>query len=94
MTLAEEEVLRVAQALVLIFGVIVVYSAAKGYSKRRSGAMLFLALGFALVTAGAIAAGILFELAGTDLLAAEAVQATAQACGFGIIVYSMVGAKE
>ncbi len=89
-----EDALRVAQALVLTFGGIVVYSAAKGYSKRRSGAMLFLALGFAIVTAGAILAGILFETVGTDLLTAEAVQATGQAVGFGIIVYSLVGAKE
>ncbi len=55
--------------------------------------MLYMGVGFVFITIGAIIDGLLFELLGVDLLAAEALQAACQAVGFLMIVYSLVGAK-
>jgi hypothetical protein len=57
--------------------------------------MLFLAIGFAIVTVGALTAGVLYQFVTVgDLTAVEAVQAVSQAIGFFIIVYSLIGTKE
>lgn len=88
------EILRLAQILILVFGGVVIYYASKSYSRRKSRSILFLAVGFAFVTIGAVAAGLLFELLSVDLYTVEAIQATAQAIGFFIIVYSLLGTKE
>ncbi|HUI87014.1 MAG TPA: hypothetical protein VLY21_07660 [Nitrososphaerales archaeon] len=88
------DILQVAQALIFVFGVIVIYYASRAYSRHRSRSMLFLAIGFAIVTIGAVAAGVLFELLSVGLETVEAIQAVSQAIGFFIIVYSLVGTKE
>jgi hypothetical protein len=89
------DLLRVLQALIVILGVVVVYFAGKSFRKTKSGAMLFLALGFVFVTVGAVAAGILFEfLLPGDLLVADAVSAGSEAVGFALIVYSIVGTRD
>jgi hypothetical protein len=87
------ELLTVAQVLILILGGVLVYYASKSYRKMKSGAMLFLAIGFAFVTFGAAAAGVLYNL-NADLVFAQAVQATSQVAGFLVIVYSLKGTKD
>jgi hypothetical protein len=88
------DILRAAQILILLFGGIVIYYASRGYSKTKSKAMLTLAVGFAFVTFGAVAAGVLFELMEVDLTTVAMVQAVAQAAGFFIIVFSLAGTKD
>ena len=85
--------LDVAQALILIFGGVVVYYAWRAYGKTQSQAMLVLAVGFAFVTAGALLAGVLYNLGSLDLPTVITVQAYSQAIGFLVIVYSLVRAK-
>ena len=87
------ELLTVAQVLILILGGVLVYYAAKSYRKMKSGAMLFLAIGFAFVTLGAAAAGVLYNL-NPNLEVAQAVQASSQVAGFVAIVYSLKGTKD
>lgn len=87
------ELLTVAQVLILILGGVLVYYATKSYRKMKSSAMLFLAIGFAFVTFGAAAAGVLYNL-NPDLVMAQAVQATSQVAGFVVIVYSLKGTKD
>ena len=86
--------LNVAQALILVFGGTVVFYALRSYGKTRSRAMLLLGLGFAFVTAGAVVAGVLFNVAGEDLTTVETVQAASQAVGFFIILYSLTKTKD
>lgn len=88
------DILEVAQALIVVFGGVVVYYASRSYSRSKSRSILFLAIGFAIVTIGAVAAGILFELLSVGLTTVEAIQAISQAVGFFIIVFSLVGTKE
>ena len=87
------ELLTVAQALILVLGGVVVYYATKSYRKTKSGSMLFLLIGFGFVTLGAAAAGLLYNI-NTDLVVAQAVQATCQVAGFLTIVYSLKGTKD
>ncbi len=85
--------LDIAQALILVFGGVVVYYAYRAYGKTKSQAMLLLAFGFAFVTLGALVAGVLYNLGTGDLSTVITVQAYGQAVGFFIIVYSLARAK-
>jgi len=86
--------LDVAQAFILVFGGVVVYYASRAYGKTKSQAMLLLALGFALVTIGALLAGLLYNMGTVDLSTVITFQAYSQAAGFLIIVYSLARAKD
>jgi zinc transporter ZupT len=86
-------ILTVAQVLILVLGGVVMYYASRAYRKTRSGAMLFLAIGFGFVVAGAAAAGVLYNL-DVNLGTALAVQAASQVVGFLAIVYSLTGTKD
>lgn len=85
--------LDIAQGLILIFGGVVVFYASRAFSRNKSQAMLLLAIGFAFVTAGAAVAGILFNFVTSDLGIVQTTQASLQAVGFFVIVYSLVKAK-
>lgn len=85
--------LDIAQALILVFGGVVVYYAGRAYGRTKSPAMLLLAIGFAFVTLGAFAAGLLYNLGSVDLSTVITVQAYSQAIGFFVIVYSLARAK-
>jgi hypothetical protein len=85
--------LDLAQALILVFGGIVVFYATRAFRRTKSQAMLLLALGFAFVMLGALAAGVMYNLGNIDLTTVETVQASSQAVGFFVIVYSLVRAK-
>lgn len=87
------DVLRAAQGLVLIFGLVVVYYATRSYRRTKSRSMLLLALGFAITTVGSVIGGLAFELMG-DLLTADTLYATAQAIGFLIILLSLAVTKD
>ena len=87
--------LDVAQALILVFGSIVVFYAFRAFRRTNSQSMLLLGLGFAFVTLGAVLAGVLFNLTTmNDLVTVQTVQAASQAVGFFIIVYSLARAKD
>ena len=88
------DVLRIAQGLILVFGGIIVFIALRGYSKRGSSSMLYLAIGFGFVTVGAVLAGLLFEVMNSDLVEVAMVQATFQAFGSFMIVLSLVLTKH
>jgi hypothetical protein len=85
--------LDLAQALILVFGGVVVYYASRAYRKTNSQAMLLLGLGFAFVAVGALAAGLLYNIGTVDLSTVITIQAYAQAIGFLVIVYSLAKAK-
>ena len=86
--------LDIAQTLILIFGGVVVYYASRAYGRTKSQAMLLLAIGFACVAVGALAAGIIYNINTADLSTAITVQAYSQAIGFLVILFSLVRAKS
>jgi hypothetical protein len=86
--------LDAAQALIMIFGGVVVFYAYSAYNRTKSQDMLLLGLGFAFVTLGALVAGILYNLGTGNLDTVITVQAYCQAVGFLIIVYSLARARS
>jgi branched-subunit amino acid ABC-type transport system permease component len=88
------DLLRLFQTAIVLLGAIVVYFSSKSFRRTKSKSMLFLAIGFAFVTAGAVVAGLLFELLQFDIVAVETIQAVSQTVGFILIVYSILGTKD
>jgi len=88
------DLFEVAQGLVLIFGLVVVYFAAKSYRRTKSQSMLLLTIGFAAISVGAVLGGIAFQLMGANLETAAAIQAWAQALGFFVIILSLAATKD
>lgn len=84
-------VLRFLKLLIVLLGTILVYLGIKGYRKSRRKDLIFLSLGFALITAGSVAAGILFEFLGYQLVDVEIVESTMIVAGFCSLTYSIFG---
>ena len=84
-------VLRFLKLVIVLLGTLLVYLGIKGYRRTRSRAMIFLALGFGLITAGSVAAGILFEFLGFQLIDVDIVESVMVIIGFGSLIYSIFG---
>jgi len=84
-------VLRALKLVIVLLGFVLVYLGAKGYRKRRGKDMIFLTLGFALITAGSVAAGVLFEFLGFPLVEVDIVESTMVIFGFASLIYSIFG---
>lgn len=83
--------LRFLKLIIVLLGTVLVYLGFKGYRRTRSKDMVFLSLGFALITAGSVAAGILFEFLGFQLVDVSIVEAIMVIVGFGSLIYSVYG---
>ena len=84
-------ILRFLKLIIVLLGTVLVYLGIKSYRKTRSSAMIFLVLGFGLITAGSVAAGILFEFLGFQLIDVEIVESVMVIIGFGSLIYSIFG---
>jgi hypothetical protein len=78
----------------LILGAFIVYLAYRGYKRNRSRPLLYVAIGFALITAGTIAEGLLYVILGSALLAAIAAGSAVTVLGFVAILYSIYAVKD
>jgi hypothetical protein len=77
----------------LILGAYIVYLAYTGYRRNASKPLLYVSLGFGLITLGTFVEGILYVLLGLDLLAAAATGTSVIVIGFLAIIYSIYSAK-
>ncbi len=84
-------VLRTVKILLVLMGAVVVWLSGRAWRRNKSGAMFFLAIGFGLITAGSVAAGVLFEFLGYDIYAVSVTEGVVQVLGFGMIIYSIYG---
>jgi len=84
-------VLRVLKLIIVLLGFVLVYLGGKGYRKNRTKDMIFLTVGFALITAGSVAAGVLFEFLGFPLIEVDIVESTMVILGFASLIYSIYG---
>ncbi len=83
--------LRIVKIVIVVLGTILVYLAAKGYRRSKSKAMIFLSLGFALVTIGSVLAGVLFEFLGFELIDVSIIESIMIILGFACVIYSIYG---
>ena len=91
MALALLVVLRIVKIVLVLMGAVVVWLSGQAWRRNKSSAMLFLSIGFALITAGAVAAGVLFEFLGYGLPEVSIIEGIVQLLGFGMIIYSIYG---
>jgi hypothetical protein len=82
------------KALALVLGAFIVYLAYKGFKRNRSRPLFYVAIGFALITAGTIAEGLLYVIIGSELLTATAVGTAITILGFMSIIYSIYAVKD
>lgn len=82
-----------AKVVALVLGAFIVYLAYKGYRRNRSKPLLYVALGFGLITASTIAEGVLYVMLGSELLAAIAAGTAVTVIGFIVIIYSIYSVK-
>ena len=73
----------------LLLGAAVTYFAFRAYRRTRHPALRALAVGFAVVTVGALLAGVVDQLLPLDRNYALVVDSGLTAVGFAIIVYSL-----
>lgn len=85
--------IRIVKALIVVMGSLIVYLSYRGYRRDKSKSMLFLSLGFAFVTIGAVVAGVLFELVGFSLADVYGIEAAMAALGLVTILYSIYGKR-
>ena len=83
--------IRVVKILLVLMGSLVVWLSLTAWRRNKSSAMFFLAVGFSLVTAGSVAAGILFEFLNYELLEVNIAEGVVQLLGFAMIIYSVYG---
>ena len=84
-------VLRIVKIVLVLMGAVVVWLSGQAWRRNKSSAMLFLSIGFALITAGSVAAGVLFESLRYGLLEVSIIEGIVQLLGFGMIIYSIYG---
>lgn len=84
-------ILRFLKLVIVLLGMVLVYLGAKGYRRDRRKEMIFLTLGFALITAGSVAAGVLFEFLGFQLVDVDIVESAMVIIGFASLIYSIYG---
>ncbi|MCH2403509.1 MAG: hypothetical protein HS051_02675 [Thaumarchaeota archaeon] len=83
--------LRALKSLIGILGLLLAYLSLKAYRKSKSNNMLFLSIGFGIITVGSILAGLSFEFLGFSLLQVNIVESFIILIGFIMIMYSIYG---
>ena len=86
-------VASIMRLVALFLGAFIVYLAFRGYRRNVSKPLLYVALGFALITAGTLLEGLMFVILGSDILAAIAVEGVLTVSGFSAILYSIYSVK-
>ncbi len=83
--------LQIIKVVTVAIGVWVVRLMLIGHRREKSQSMLFLAIGFLLITVGTIIEGILFEFFGYSLLTVNIVGSIVTLGGLISVVYSIYG---
>jgi len=83
--------LRLLKSCILLVGLILAYLSLKSYNKTKSRNMFFLAIGFSIITAGSVIAGLSFEFLGFSLRQVNIVESSMILIGFIMLLYSIYG---
>jgi hypothetical protein len=83
----------VIKLFALVLGTFIVYLAYKGYLRNASKPLLYVALGFALITAATMVEGILYVIVQSDLIVALLASTLVTVIGFIAIIYSVYSVK-
>jgi len=86
--------LVVAKIITMTLGFLIAYKAYRGYHRYGSEPMLYVAIGFAFISFGAVIEGILFDVVGFSIFLAGTVQTSIVAIGMLFVLYSLYGRME
>jgi len=77
------------KTIVLVVGGLVAYFAARAYRRTRARPVGALALGFGVVTLGALVSGVADQLLGIEMTWVFVLESALTAAGFLVILYSL-----
>lgn len=83
--------LVIAKLITMALGFFIAYQAYRGYRVYDSKPMLYVAVGFLIISVGAVIEGLLFEVVGLEIFIAGTVQTIIVAVGMVVILYSLYG---
>ncbi|MDG5777980.1 hypothetical protein VB773_17760 [Haloarculaceae archaeon H-GB2-1] len=86
--------LVIAKVVTVGLGLLISYQAYKGYRIHGNQPMLYVAIGFLLISVGSVIEGILFDVVGLSIFQAGVIQTTLVACGMLVILYSLYGSID
>ena len=82
-------IIVIAKTAILVLGGSITYYALRAHRRTGDPSLRALAIGFGIVTAGALLGGLLHQVVGLDLAVGIAINSLLTAVGFGGIVYSL-----
>ncbi|WP_276259017.1 DUF7521 family protein [Haloglomus litoreum] len=88
------EGLIIAKAITMVLGLLIAGTAYRSYRRSGNGSMFYLAVGFTIISVGAVVEGILFDVIQFSIFWAGTVQTSIVAVGMLIILYSLYGRSE
>ncbi|RQH01836.1 DUF7521 family protein [Natrarchaeobius oligotrophus] len=88
-TTGVEIALAVVKTLLLVVGGVITFFAYRAYRRTRQSPLGYLAVGFGLVTAGLVLAGMLYEILGVALGTGLLLESLLMLAGFLVIAYSL-----
>ncbi|EFW91453.1 hypothetical protein ZOD2009_13836 [Haladaptatus paucihalophilus DX253] len=81
--------LIVAKIIVIILGVLIALQSYRAYRRYDNQPMLFLAIGFVMISIGAVIEGILFDIANVSIFYSGMIQSIIVIVGMGFVLYSL-----
>lgn len=83
--------LIVAKLVTMVLGFLIAYQAYRGYRRNHSRPMLYVAIGFVLISFGAVIEGLLFDVVGLTLSDSGTVATIIVAIGMLSVLYALYG---
>ncbi|OYR80772.1 hypothetical protein DJ71_14370 [Halorubrum sp. E3] len=74
----------------LVLGGSIPYCALRAYGRTGNPSLRALAIGFGIVTVGALIGGVSHQIIGSTLAVGIAINSLLTAVGFGVVVYSLI----
>jgi hypothetical protein len=86
--------LVIAKVVTMVIGLVIAGTAYRGYKRSGEESMLYLAVGFAIISVGAVVEGIFFDVLHFSIFWAGTIQTSIVAGGMLVILYSLYGRSE
>lgn len=84
----------VFKTVTLAFGAVITYLAVKAYRRLDADGLQWLAVGFGVVTVGALLAGVADQLLGLDDRTAVVIESGLTMVGFAVVTYSLYATRR
>jgi Na+/proline symporter len=86
--------LVIAKVVTMVIGLVIAGTAYRGYKRSGEESMLYLAVGFAIISVGAVVEGVFFDVLHFSIFWAGTIQTSIVAAGMLVILYSLYGQSE